>query len=66
MSFDVLITDDDVFENDEHIDFSIDSLSLPKDVTTSNFAQARLIIEDNDGELLPVRHVLKLLFFMLA
>ena len=49
-SFDVPITDDDILENDENFKLSINSTSLPKDVTVGDPSDISVTILDNDGK----------------
>ena len=50
--FNVTITDDYVLEDDENFFLTIDSSSLPSNVTVNNLSQATVTILDNDGKYL--------------
>ena len=52
IQFDISIVDDDVLEGNERFNLIINSSSLPNHVTVTTPYQARVIIVDNDGELL--------------
>ena len=47
--FNVSITDDNVLEDDENFLLTIDTSSLPNNVTVDNPSQATVTIVDNDG-----------------
>ena len=47
--FNVSITDDNVLEDDENFSLTIDTSSLPSNVTVDNPSQATVTIVDNDG-----------------
>ena len=46
----VLINDDDTYEGNEKFTLTIDSSSLPTDVTVSNPGYATVTIIENDGK----------------
>ena len=48
--FNVAINDDDVLEETENFNLTVDALSLPNRVTIGDPAQATVIIVDNDGK----------------
>ena len=48
-SFNVSLTDDNIFESNENFMVTIDSSSLPSDVTVGDPRRATVIIMDNDG-----------------
>ena len=51
MSFDISITDDQMFEPNETFTVSIDASSLPIDVFVGNAAEATVTIVDDDGRI---------------
>jgi len=50
VSFDVSIRDDDILENDEHFNLTINPSSLPSHITLTDPSQAVVTIIDNEGE----------------
>ena len=50
--FNVTITEDNILEDDENFSLTIDSFSLPSNVTVDNLSQATVTILDNDGKYL--------------
>ena len=50
VSFNILISNDNVLERDETFGLSVDALSLPNRVTTSTPDQATVIILANDSK----------------
>ena len=48
-SFNVSLTDDNIFESNENFMITIDPSSLPSDVTVGDPRRATVIIMDNDG-----------------
>ena len=48
--FNVSIKDDDIFEDDETFNLSINSSSLPNKVIVGNHGQTVVTIEDNDSK----------------
>ena len=48
--FDVSITDDDIFENNETFDLIINIYSLPSNFTTGDISQATVIILNDDSK----------------
>ena len=50
MSFDVLITDDNILESDKVFNLTIDPSSLPRRVTVTDPSQAVVTIIDNESE----------------
>ena len=50
--FNVTITEDNILEDDENFSLTIDSFSLPINVTVDNLSQATVTILDNDGKYL--------------
>ena len=51
VQFDVPINDDDIFEGNEDFTLTINSSSLPDDVTRGNPGSATVTIVDNDRKL---------------
>ena len=49
--FDIAITDDSIFEDNENFIFIINSSSLPSDVNVGNPGQATVTIVDNERKL---------------
>ena len=54
VSFSVGITDDNILENDEIFQLSINSSSLPNRVTVDNPSEVTVTIMDNDSELIKI------------
>ena len=48
--FNIPITDDNIFEENETFEVSIDSFSLPSGVTIGDNGQFTMTIMDNDGK----------------
>jgi len=51
ISFNISITDNDIFEGNESFTLDINSVFLPDDVTIGDLGQATVIIFDDDGKL---------------
>ena len=49
--FNILITDDDILEDDENFILTVDLSSLPSNITASDPYQATVTIVDKDGKL---------------
>ena len=49
VSLNVPITDDDIYEDDEYFDLTINNITLPNGVTL-DIAEIRVTIEDNESE----------------
>ena len=62
-SFNVSLTDDNIFESNENFMITIDPSSLPSDVTVGDPRRVTVIIMDNDGNHY-VHELVNLLFYL--